>query len=604
MDHKDYNHRILKNIEKSFDIIMPISAVITWVMGLVLYFGAAPVRFAMINMLVGLFLLSIFTFRKHISIEMKIMSTILLPIILGIDTFTDGGFYSGTTTLILISNVVAVLFLSRIRSFFIAVLSIVVMIGLWIWSSRTGFKLNVELTPMIWVIQILTMLLFIGIINIAVYALRHYLLENIGELETAVDMTYKLAYFDQLTGLYNQNMFMTQMETSAKEGTMEGYMVVFSLKSLNMINAIYGKTTGDQVLVEVAKCFNESLSDKEIFARVGGNEFVLWTEQADGAMLDRRIDHIRAEVDKKFSMQDIRKKVEYYICFAPLDTSEMSVLSAYEHMMLALTYAKHSRDDNIVGYDKIFQERIHRLSTLRELIRDAVTEGSFHLNYQAKVNALKGNVIGVEALARWQTEALGSISPVEFVHLTEQMNLANDFGRVIVKKAFADYKRLCDKYGEGITLSVNIAPSFLMHSKFVEFMQWMIESSDVPTDKLILEITESTVIEGVKGVNEVLKPLRDLGVKISLDDFGSGYSSFNYLASISVDELKIDKTLVDQICHSDRSRILLSTIIQLSKQYELSLVGEGVEEERQRDMLVEMGCPIIQGYLYSKPEDL
>ncbi len=604
MDKKDYNRLILKHIEKSFDVVMFIGALIACLASLILYFGSVPIRFAIINMMVGLSALIIFIFRKQSSIEMKVMFTIMVPIILGVDTFTAVGFYSGTTTLILISNAIAVLFLSRKGSIFIAALSMLVMSGLWIWSIVTGFQLNMEMTPVIWITQMLTMLLFIGIFHVSVNALRHYLLENIEELETAVERTYHLAYFDQLTGAYNQNMFMTLMNALAEKSTLKGYMVVFSLKSLNMINAIYGKNIGDEVLVEVVQCFKKILVKNETFARVGGNEFTLWMEHEDRDTFVQRIEEIEIDLLKIFSMSDMRKKIEYFIGFAPLDSSEISVMDAYDHMMMALTYAKYSQGDNIIGYDETFQEHLHRLSTLREILRDAVVEGSFDLNYQAKVDALTGKVIGVEALARWQTKDFGFISPVEFIPLIEQMRLSNEFGRVIVKKAFSDYKKLCEKYGEGLSLSVNIAPSFLMHERFAEFLKVMIAESQVPTNKLILEITESTVIEDVKSVNEVLKPLRDIGVRISLDDFGSGYSSLNYLSSLLVDELKIDKSLVDQILNNERSKILLATIIQLSKQYELSLVAEGVEEERQKDMLVEMGCSMIQGYLYSKPEAL
>ena len=606
MKNSRFDQLILNRIQKNLNYIILIAAWISWISAVVVYFSAIPQIYAWIDLAIGMLLFLIFVFKKQIDVKTKVQIVVMIPIVLGIFTFFDGGFSSGTTILMSIGNAAAMLLLRKKISGTIAIATIISFIGLWIWADITGFDATPDMIWTKWMIQFLLLILFLFIFRISVYGIKKYLVENIESLEESVKLTKQLAYYDALTGLPNYNYFfehLTELESNSKPC---GIIMIISLKNLNMINALYGNEKGNQILIETGKILKESNRDCELAARVNSNEFSIWIQEINGkANTEARRNHILSNLNRDFEIEGNKRHIEFYASFAEVDFQNENCINGYQKAQIALTYAKYSGKDKLVSYDENFEYKIKRLSELKELLKnDIKNEENIEVHYQPQFATKSDQIVSVEALARWRTAIYGSVSPIEFIPIVEELDLHEKFGLSILKKALGDYVELEKKYGEDTKVSVNISPAFLMTTDFTQKILDLLEESSFHPNNLTLEITEEIVLDGVDMVNEKLSILRKKGVRVSLDDFGTGFSSLSYLARLEVDELKLDKSLIDQITTSKKSNILIATLIQLAKQYNMIVVAEGVETKKQYEILKDMGCTLIQGYYIEKAEKL
>lgn len=604
MENKDYEALILDRIEIYINRIMPLGAIVAWLSSIVILFSPIHNQFALTDFIAGVILMILFLARHHVKIEIRIFIVILIPILIGAHSFTDGGFSSAAISLFLLSNVVAIFFLSRLKSYLVSGITLFTLLALWVWSSLNDIRLSPSSEPSIWVIQILMFLLVVCLIYFIVYAIKKYLFETINHLEVSSSEIFRMAYYDQLTQLPNYPMFCIELKKMSDQQQLTGYFVILSLKNLNMINAIYGSQFGNQLLVEAASALKDSIEPQELIARSGGNEFLFFTSLKGWKDLQHRLEALQASFFEHFQLSEMKDKLEYYICFASFDSHFGSISKCYDNASLALTYAKFNQSDAIHSYNSAFEDKLKRFSTLRELVKIALHQGQIDFYYQPKVSTLDDHIVGVEALVRWKTIAYGMISPNEFLALISNLNLDVDFGRYTIKKVLADSTALFAKYDLDLQIAINISPKYLVSPNFVTDIKESLHRFEVEPNQLILEITEEVMIEGVDLINQLLSSLIALGINISLDDFGSGYSSLHYLAILDVHELKIDKTLIDQIGLNHKINILLKSIIDLAHEYNIFVVAEGIETEVQKNALKEMGCQLLQGYYYYKPEPL
>lgn len=601
MIRKNYNKKILQRIESSFDKVLPVAAAIAILSSLAIYFSAIPLPFLVLNAGIGIVFLLMYVWRRRLKVEAKITVTLSIPIIIAVLSFLDGGFSSSATTLLLISNIVGVLFLRKRSAYMLSALSVLILTGLWAWASTQpqGDLINIGGTK--WFIQVITFILCVVMLHTIVYSIKRYLLENIEELEESVNQTYQLAYFDQLTGLPNQFLFRQNLFEKI-ENHHHGYLVFFSLKNLSIINSVYGEETGNSVLVETANILGAFLNDSELSGRVAGNEFTLWLNT--GSDIEQRLKSMVRRFQTKFYVKNMKKKVEFYIGYVHYPDECDSAKDCYQKGTLALTYAKTHDMVPTVPYNKTLHDAISYEEEIKDQLEKAISSGEINLYFQTKVDAASEKIVGVEALARWNSASLGSIPPNIFIPLLEKTNLSISFGEFIVKKALSQYQDLCEKYHDTLLLSINISPVHLISKGFARFIKDALKEYNVKPERVILEITEDIMIEGIENVSELIESLKKIKLKISLDDFGSGYSSLNYLTVMDIDELKIDKSFVDQLETNEKIGIMLELLIKFSQAYGLSIVAEGVETREQCNQLVKLGCRIIQGYYYSKPEPI
>ncbi len=602
MIRKDYNTMILNRIEEQFNRVLPLGSIVSWASSLAIYLSPIDNRFALYDALIGMLFILLCIFKNRLTAELKISITILIPIVIGVLSFMDGGFDSAAIQLIMLSNVVAVLFLSRQKSAVVAVVSIGVFIWLYYYSHGHPVDIPVKSGVALWFIQFIVFVFYLAVLHTVVYSIRGYLLESIEELQDSMERVFKLAYYDQLTGIPN-HFYLDKMLLERRQQYKRGYLMIANIKNLNVINSVYGEDAGDEVLKEIARIFEMEVQKDELLSRISGNEFALWFFAPDDEGLLRRLDALRMLLDTEFYLPRVSNKIEFNIGFKSHDGT-CTLEETLHHAKLALTYAKTTDTVSVVSYDATMEENLKKDSFLRKRLDDALEDDVFEVYYQTKVDTLTGKVISVEALSRWNDTALGSISPNEFVPMLEGMNRADKFGEIVLRRVLNEYGRLCDKYGSHISVSVNISPSHLISAGFVDFVHGAVAASGVTPHKIIFEITEAVMIENFDQVLSIFHTLRDIGIKISLDDFGSGYSSLNYLAKLEIDELKIDKSFVDQIEINSRIDSMLDAIMRLASDYKLNVVAEGVETKLQYDKLLEVGCNEIQGYYFSKPEPL
>lgn len=601
MTRKDYNNTVLLRIEKSFDTVIPIAGIISIISAIAIYFSSIPLNFVFLDGTIGLLLLIMSIFRKHLHAELKIVFTIGFAMIIGVFSFMDGGFVSSAITLFLISNVISVLFLNRKTSYVITAVSIALFIGLWIWATTVYDGNTINYGTEIWIIQLLTFVLYLVMMHTMVYTIRKYLLESIADLEDSMAQIYQLAYYDQLTGLPNQYLFKEILLKRINEEKVTGFLVFFNLRNLNLINSLYGESLGDAVLTGTTQIFKEIKVDNEVLSRVSGNEFALWIQNP--VDFKERLHYYESEFFKRFHVPEMTKKVEFYISYIEYNYN-ISFMDCYQNGAIALTYAKTHDIQTPVHYDHNLDEAITNEETMKEELIKALIEDQFELYYQEKVDTMTQEVVSVEALARWNNDVLGQVSPVKFIPVLEKINSSADFGNLILRKAFHEYTELCKKYNKEIKLSINISPSHLSSKGFIYNLKDAINKYKIRPSVVILEITEEIVIEGVDFVTSLIDEIKLMGIRVSLDDFGSGYSSLNYLTKLNIDELKIDKSFVDEVLTDKKVEIMLVHLVELAYQYKLNVVAEGVETEEQYNKIKEIGCHEIQGYYFSKPQPL
>lgn len=599
VDNEILEEVIIQRLNERIDRILPYISLVAWLAAGVIFLSNIHNRFAIVNILLGILFFTLFLLKKHMTGSMKIITMIIVPIVAAVFFFTDGGFSSGGIILILMSNSVASLVLSKRHSIYIGIFSIAVLLGLWLWTDLSGFvESEIEMNT-IWMMQLLLIFLFIFVFRVVFYGLQEDLIATIKKMQ-------ERTYYDAVTGIPNYMYITEQLSKRQEKG--EGYVVVMlSLKNLNMFNAIYGYVVGNTILLHIAKQIQSLIDEEEMVARVGGNEFAVCIYEEEGISLKKRLQDLYTKLTVEFTLVQYRNQLEFIMTYAQKPEEPISLNMLYQRAALAMTYAKYKQEEGVVAYDDAFEKWLKRNNHLKNLLKQSEPNWSgFYLQYQGKVYAPDERVVGVEALARWMAPGYGFVSPLEFITLIEHMNLHTEFGRFVLNAALKDYDRLCLKYNEGerIHLSINISPSYLMDERFVSDVLSAFYRSSIAPGYLYLEITEETVLEDVDRVNNILRPLKEAGIRISLDDFGSGFSSLNYLARIEVNEMKLDKQLIDQIVINPKATILLETLVMLAKEYDMQLVAEGVEEKEQRDVLLKMGCHIIQGYLYHKPESL
>jgi len=600
----NYDQMVVSRIEKNLDKVMPFTAVISFLSAILVYFSELPFLFCILDFSIGLLFLAVSVFPTKISINFKISLIIFASSLVGILSYMHGGFTSAFLILVMIGNIIAVLFLHRKISLFISSCSVLVFAFLGIYSNFYHKGTHFEISPSVFAIQFIVFILYLVLLHVSVYSIRGYLLENISKLELSIDNATKLAYYDQLTGLPNVYKFKDELPKYIEQSTNSGYLIFFNLKNLSLINSIYDEKTGDHVLCEIANIFNKIKADTDLLARISGNEFAFWSPCTSEEILHEKLTYITKYTQEHLIIYNMNKKIEFYISYANLSSCNLNIQDCYQRASTALTYAKTNDLQGFTSYDEKLNQLLRQQENIKDHIKPALKTREFVVYYQNKVNAHTQEVIGVEALARWKSAALGFISPATFIPIIERNNMSIIFGEYIIEQTLSDYTHLCNKFNNSVTLSINISPSHLISRDFVKFLNASIDKYNIPANSIIIEITEDIMIQGIQSVMPILKELNKINVEVALDDFGTGYSSLNYLTQLDINELKIDKTFIDQIETNEKVGIMLEHIINLSTQYGLRVIVEGVETKAQCDYIMSLGCNLIQGYYFSIPGPL
>lgn len=428
---------------------------------------------------------------------------------------------------------------------------------------------------------------------------------NITAMKKAQDKINYMAYHDYLTGLSSITAFKDDFASAiqnCKEDEKIGFIYI-DLDNFKRVNDTLGHVAGDRFLKDIALFLKEGMPENACISRMGGDEFLIFIEKV---RYKYEISIFMEELIERFQRiwsiegRNFKITISAGISMYPNDAKN------YENLLkmadTAMYFVKEKTKNNYSFYDESMNEEILESLEMEDLIREGIKNREFYLVYQPKVDLHTGRIKGLEALIRWNNASKGFIRPDQFIPIAEKTNLIVPIGNFVLRTA-CEQSRKWEQMGyDDTSISVNLSVAEFKDLNIVKNIKKVINDTGLNPRNLELEITESIAFENFEHANEILKELRKMGVKVSLDDFGKGYSSLNYIKELQIDTLKIDKSFVDLIGDADTNEKYISkAVIEMAISMGISVVAEGVETIEQASFLKENNCPVAQGYLFSKP---
>jgi len=411
-----------------------------------------------------------------------------------------------------------------------------------------------------------------------------------------------LAYYDVLTGLANRTLFNNKLSLALDDATTQNSqlaVVILGLDGFRDVNETQGYDVGDMVLKWVAKKVKSELSETNVFARLGGDEFVILIEYLDDPLVIKQlIGKIRTLFRQKIQVSNLEFSLStsFGVSFFPKDGQ--SAKDLLRNADTALHEAKESgRNCSRVYNEQLTDSVRHRVDLLADM-RIALINGDFVLHYQPQFCQKSHKLLAVEALVRWQHPEKGLIPPNDFIPLAEQSGLINDLGLWIFSAACQQCNDWWNRGVSEFSLAINLSVKQLDPENIQKFKDILL-GMDFPVQNLEVEVTEGLIMQQ-DSLHE-LKKLEAFGVRISMDDFGTGHSSLAQLKHLPISKLKIDRSFIKDLETNENDKVIVKTIISMGHSLGLKVVAEGVETVEQQSYLAEQGCDLIQGYLLGRP---
>lgn len=404
---------------------------------------------------------------------------------------------------------------------------------------------------------------------------------------------------DSLTGLYSNDFFFEYIKQFEQYHSGPLDAIVMDIEHFHLINEIYGRDEGDNVLKKVAEIIKSELKDNfGIACRTVADVFYILRSGMDdySALADR----ITSEMGSaSFSNARIRLRIGINKCVDRNDSPEQW----FDHAKLACDGLRRDYTKTLAYYDKdLHDEQLYQARLINDIDR-SIEDHDFVVFYQPKygIQGERYKLKSAEALIRWKHPELGMISPGDFIPLFEGNGLVQKLDRFVWEEAGAQIACWKKKFGITVPVSVNVSRIDIYDPGLEAYLLGILERNGLTTKEMLLEITESAYSDNAARLIEVINSLRDKGFRIEMDDFGSGYSSLNMLTTIPIDVLKMDMKFVKNMLKDEKSFKLCELVMDISRFLEVPVVAEGVEEQAQLDKLKDMGCELIQGYYFSKP---
>jgi diguanylate cyclase (GGDEF)-like protein/PAS domain S-box-containing protein len=429
------------------------------------------------------------------------------------------------------------------------------------------------------------------------------------ESKQAEEEIRNLAFYDPLTGLPNRRLLQERLRqvvaANSRVGRVSALLFV-DLDNFKTLNDTLGHHTGDLLLKEVAKRLSAMVRSTDTVARLGGDEFVIMLENLsdsteDAATLAGSVgEGILTSICAPFQLNSYECLSTCSIGITVFGERAGGVNEILQQADIAMYQAKAAGRNAMRFFAPQLQTAVNERATLEEDLRLAVRENQFELWYQPQISA--GRLVGAEALLRWRHPRRGILGPGEFIGLAEESGLILPLGNWALQQACRQIVAWSLRKGQPpVNVAVNISARQFRQPDFIEQVLDAIERSGVNPESLTLELTESMLVENIEEVIDRMTALKMLGVHFALDDFGTGYSSLTYLKRLPLDQLKVDRSFVQDILVDATSGAIAQTIVSLSRAMHLDVVAEGIETEEQRRYLQRLGCQIFQGYLFSRP---
>ncbi|WP_244613209.1 putative bifunctional diguanylate cyclase/phosphodiesterase [Modicisalibacter radicis] len=430
--------------------------------------------------------------------------------------------------------------------------------------------------------------------------------EDLSERRQAEETIHRQAYYDALTGLPNRRLLSERlaqiMADSAQHGE-HGAVLFIDLDRFKEVNESLGHSVGDRLLNATARRLTDLLREGDIAARVNSDEFIVVVGRirGDREQVIERVngvaERVMSALSEPYHLSERPLLVTPSIGFALFSEEENSAVELLKQAETAMFQAKTEGRAKACGYLPSMQTAAVWRLTLEQDLRQALDGDQLQLHYQPQVDG-DGRIVGAEALLRWAHPERGMVPPFEFIPVAEESGLILDIGQRVLEQACQTLQRLDAR--QLPRLAINISPRQFGQPDFAASIERCIERSGIDPWRLQLEITEGVMIDNLIETIETMRDLKRIGVSLAIDDFGVGYSSLSYLKRLPLDELKIDRSFIQELDNSNDEAIV-QTIITIARNLRLAVVAEGVETASQRDFLLRNGCHIFQGYWFFRP---
>ena len=408
------------------------------------------------------------------------------------------------------------------------------------------------------------------------------------------------ANHDFLTGLHNR-LFLEYAEPKwIYEGAKPFSVIFMDLDNFKNINDSYGHSYGDEILIQVADRIRSFFNKENLICRQGGDEFIILFQKTSQRKLEKMAQQLLDLISLPYKLDQYKFSIgaSIGICRYPNDGDSFdSLFSAADTAM----YEAKNKKNNYFVFTNEMHESITKKSNIEQALHTALKSNEFFMVYQPQITK-QGELYGVEALIRWTNKELGFIPPDQFISIAVDSGLILELGHFIIRQSIRDIAKLVTSQNQNnIRLSINISVRQFLEDGFLKQVKTALKDYEFPADRLTLEITESIFIDDLEFMLPLFQSIKDLGVKFSLDDFGTGFSSLSILRNLPVDELKIDKSFIDHITDNAQDKAMVLNILNIASNLNLVVVAEGIETKEQSDVLNEFSCDVQQGYLYSRP---
>lgn len=442
----------------------------------------------------------------------------------------------------------------------------------------------------------------------------HYVgvFQDISDRKKAEEEIRNLAFYDSLTHLPNRRLLLDRLQQAVAASSRNGRygaLLFLDLDNFKTLNDSLGHDTGDRLLVEVAARLHACVREGDTVARLGGDEFVLMIEDLSGdgaeaaAQTEAVANKVLAALGASYRLGTQEYRGSSSIGITMFSGREAGIDELLKRADLAMYQAKAAGGNALRFFDPAMQARINQRSMLEAELHRAFADKQFVLHYQPQVDRAN-RCIGVEALIRWQCPGRGLVSPAEFIPLAEECGLIKPIGQWVLEQACARLAAWArDPHTAALSMAVNVSAKQFRQPEFIDGVREAIGRYGIVPSRLKLELTESLLLADIDDAIAKMLALRGIGISFALDDFGTGYSSLAYLKRLPFDQVKIDRSFVEDLLSDANAAAICKAVIVLGRTLGLEVVAEGVESENQWQILRDEGCAAVQGYLFGQPMD-
>lgn len=432
-------------------------------------------------------------------------------------------------------------------------------------------------------------------------------ISNVTESKDKEKKIYYMNNFDSITDIPNKRYFTEkakQILIKRKDSNLDLAIICMDIDNFSVINDINGHDMGDKLLKNFASTVKVMLNEKSTIARFGGNEFVILVDEVlyKGEVIKLlqkilNISTIPIKVDDK----------EFYCTISAgmsaLSSDGDNIETLIKKADLAMYRAKSTGKNKYCIYNEEIENEYKRERILKRSLKDAIDKKEIFFEFQPKYWTEEGSIQGFECLSRWHHEEIGNVSPVEFIKVAEQSGMIVLLGRYLIDDAFKKAADIINYFGEKYKIAINLSELQIRDDELFQFIEKKLRQYKLNPNCIEFEVTEKDIMISPDKCIKNLRNIKELGVSISLDDFGKGYSSLNCLKKLPIDSVKLDKSFVDDIGVDKKNEYIIEKTIELAHLLNLRVVAEGVSNREQLNYLKENKCDIIQGYYYSKPKE-